>query len=744
MSDLLQKIKDRESNWFDNTILVLILVTGLFLAAETTPNIAHNLAHIIYIFNYVIVIAFVIEFFIKLYAYSFSINQFFANKWNGFDFIIISSNIVLLLASVFLGDKFEIIHDIHSYGRISIILRLFTFFYQLRRLIITLIKSLPSMGSVGLILLLLFFVYGLIGYYSFKGSDPANFGSLFVSILTLFQTVTGEGWPELLAIQKAQGNTYWAALYYVSFVALGAMVILNLFIAIIISELQNIRELEAIGREEVVVKNHIVILGWTKNIKVIFEELIESLDKRGSIDVAVLAEASKQTMQDHYYQNVPKNKQLNVHFRTGNPYYEYDLNIVNINNAKAIIILSDAISHSDSFKSQMLLTLNQRFTQLKRLPNITFILKYEWLEHLNEVILDNKFYPVIYKNLISKIIIRNAKHPGIFEVYNELFSFVGSEIYTAQFNKIDGITFGEMTNYFSKSTVIGIIGSNGKVILNPPTERIVYYNETVVAIAKDASDFYISNTKTKKANLVDVRLRNYNSKDAEKILIIGWNEMAELIIKDMVEYLHRDSTIDVLVDPDLLPELPTITSCSRSSNIRIKHYKHRDYRKLADLFLDDYQSILFLNYYSYKDSVDADTDVVINYTYLKDIMTKRNIDVDVIAEIINEDNSTGSLVSKDFVQVNRILYSQLTQYAIDPKVKVVFDNLFETGGAEIVIMPVEDFLDYDYKYNTKQLYQSFLETDLIFIGYYKNGKNILTSTMSEVSFRPGDKLIFIL
>jgi voltage-gated sodium channel len=85
-------------------------------------------------------------------------------------------------------------------------------------------------------------VYAIIGVHLFAGVDPGNWGSLPRAGLTLFEILTLEGWVDLMNTSLAA--TTWAWIYYVSFVVLAVFVVINLFIAIVINNL------EAAKREE--------------------------------------------------------------------------------------------------------------------------------------------------------------------------------------------------------------------------------------------------------------------------------------------------------------------------------------------------------------------------------------------------------------------------------------------------------------------------------------------------------------
>ena len=117
-----------------------------------------------------------------------------------------------------------------------------------------LLRSLPSMFYVCLLLFLLFYVYAVIGVILFSGNDPVHFGNLWTSFLSLFRIVTLEDWTDVMYLQIYGSDIYQgynqsiahlastpkampitAVIYFVSFVLLGTMIMLNLVIGVIIN-----------------------------------------------------------------------------------------------------------------------------------------------------------------------------------------------------------------------------------------------------------------------------------------------------------------------------------------------------------------------------------------------------------------------------------------------------------------------------------------------------------------------------
>lgn len=130
--------------------------------------------------------------------------------------------------------------------------RLVEAFSRLRIVVTTLLDSLPSIGYVLLLMFIHLYVYGVIGYFLFGHNDPLHFRNLPTALLALFQVATLEGWAEIFYINyygcastyttmgqgwcvASQAQPLIATLYFLSFVVIGAFIIVNLFIGVVLN-----------------------------------------------------------------------------------------------------------------------------------------------------------------------------------------------------------------------------------------------------------------------------------------------------------------------------------------------------------------------------------------------------------------------------------------------------------------------------------------------------------------------------
>lgn len=239
------------SEYFNRFIIATILLAGVVVGAQTYPNFAQENGHILSFLDRAILIIFTLEASIKILAEGKNPFNYFKNPWNIFDFTIVAA--CLLEPFLDLGGAFL---PVLRLARILRVLRLVTAIPKLQLLVTCLLKSLPSMFYVSILLFLLFYIYGAMAVFLFGENDPIHFRNLQTSILSLFRIVTLEDWTDVMYINMYGSNQYgytaedlakwnpvssgsplWAALFFVSFVLIGTMIVLNLVIGVIMNSM---------------------------------------------------------------------------------------------------------------------------------------------------------------------------------------------------------------------------------------------------------------------------------------------------------------------------------------------------------------------------------------------------------------------------------------------------------------------------------------------------------------------------
>jgi len=144
-----------------------------------------------------------------------------------FDFVIVA--IALVPAS----ESFSVLRAL----RILRVLRLIALVPSMRRVVNGLLTAVPGMASIALLLALIIYVAGVMGTKLFSDVSPEYFGSLGATLFTMFQTMTGEGWPDV-ARQVMEVKPY-AWVFFVVYILITTFAVLNLFIAVVVSAMEN-------------------------------------------------------------------------------------------------------------------------------------------------------------------------------------------------------------------------------------------------------------------------------------------------------------------------------------------------------------------------------------------------------------------------------------------------------------------------------------------------------------------------
>jgi len=216
-------VRVRNNNFFEWFVLTVILISALNVGISTYDNIPKYYTEIFEYLDYSITVFFLIEIIIRMVAEN-SLRKFFSSGWNVFDFVIVS-------ASLIPTSYFESVLVLRLI-RLFRILRLISIFPQFRVLIEALVKSIPRVGYVILFMFINFYIFAALGSIFFEEIDPLHWGNIGLSLLTLFQTATLEGWPDLMYEAFAYNAYSW--IFFVTFIILNSLIFMNMIVGVII------------------------------------------------------------------------------------------------------------------------------------------------------------------------------------------------------------------------------------------------------------------------------------------------------------------------------------------------------------------------------------------------------------------------------------------------------------------------------------------------------------------------------
>ncbi|RFF26391.1 MULTISPECIES: ion transporter [unclassified Wenzhouxiangella] len=217
-----------EGRAFSRFIIALIVVNAIILGLETSSAVMARAGDLLLAANTVILGVFIVEIGLKLIAFG---PRFFRSGWNVFDFLVVGASLVPTAGPL------EILRAL----RVLRVLRLLSQVPKLRVIIESLLRALPGMGWTALLLLLVFYVFAVMGTMLFGERFPEYWGSLGASLFSLFQIMTLESWSSGIARPMMEAIP-WAWVFFVPFILVSSFMVLNLFIAIIVTATQSIHQ----------------------------------------------------------------------------------------------------------------------------------------------------------------------------------------------------------------------------------------------------------------------------------------------------------------------------------------------------------------------------------------------------------------------------------------------------------------------------------------------------------------------
>ena len=235
-------LRTRAGEWVESKpsqylIIGLIVLNAISLGLATSDALDRQYGYWLGLVDAAVLVVFVIEIGVKLFAFR---GQFFRSAWNVFDFLIVA------IALIPTSGPLEVLRVL----RILRVLRLISLIPQLRVVTEALLGAIPGIVSVAGLMSIIFYVFSVMATELFGADHPQWFGSLGDSMYTLFQVMTLESWSMGIVRPVMEAHPL-AWTFFVPFILCSTYAVLNLFIGVIVSAMQEQHQ-AAVDAERVV------------------------------------------------------------------------------------------------------------------------------------------------------------------------------------------------------------------------------------------------------------------------------------------------------------------------------------------------------------------------------------------------------------------------------------------------------------------------------------------------------------
>ncbi|CAI2378685.1 unnamed protein product [Moneuplotes crassus] len=284
------------SKIFDSIIIGLILASSILLCVDTPLTNSESVFFMLLKYlDYIFTFLFLIEAILKIIALGFIHNNFpgippyILNAWNILDlFVVVSSLVDFSFTVSSSGPNTTQLKSLKALRAIRALrpLRMISRNEGLKISINALFSSIPAMANVLLVCLLILLIFAIMGvdflkgaFYSCEGLTDeilqtvktkqdcldqggswdnyfVNFDNTINAMFALFQMTTTEGWVSVMNRgvdtrgidkQPETNNQIFMIIYFVCFMVVGSLFIINLFVGVIIDNFNKIKGSEEMG-----------------------------------------------------------------------------------------------------------------------------------------------------------------------------------------------------------------------------------------------------------------------------------------------------------------------------------------------------------------------------------------------------------------------------------------------------------------------------------------------------------------
>jgi Trk K+ transport system NAD-binding subunit len=436
------------------------------------------------------------------------------------------------------------------------------------------------------------------------------------------------------------------------------------------------------GRSPVLETGHTLVLGWSPRLPVILSELVIANADRRRAAVVVLANKVQDEMEDELHKRVPHTRNTRVVCRTGDPGRQADLDLVNVHDARSIIVLNGEDGDAGVVRAVLAVRGFENDAGLRIVAELNDAVHAAALRALT----DNAVVTVQGDAVIGQVTAQACFQDGLAAVFRELLGFEGSELHIRAIPDLVGHTYRDAIHAFNQCAVVGVC-RDGVVTLNPAGDAVFTAEDRVVVIAADELSVLFTGLTPAPADAGAAASTFMDP--VEHIALVGWSSLGTKIVSDLDRVLGSGSVIDVLVDPAYITTaevtLPPV------ANIKVDVHELGDgpTAVLEMISAHSYDHAIVLSYRNELSAEQADALTLLMLLTLHKARATGAVSTRVVAEMRDRANVAiaRTIEVDDFIVSDELSSLMLAQVSERRELDAVFRGLFDGSGCVLTLRP---------------------------------------------------------
>ena len=666
---------------------------------------------------------------------------------------------------------------------------------SLEKSFLSLVFFLFLVSTIGIVILsLVFYVLFLLNIVTVEGKFLTFLWSTFGYFIDV-GTIAAEGYYD---------NSSWDKLLKI-FITIFGVIIFSTFIGIISQAISDRVELLRSGNGPLYEKNHIVIFNFTRKLIPLLQELFQAFeDNNYKTSIVIVSDLLPRDAQNRVesYLDIPK--KINLIFRTGYAWQKKIPNIVNLNEANQLIILKPDINEEfnniedcDIEVGKCITTLleSNQFNRTKTNVICEFFTKQKselYRFYVSDILQEdrninfaqsqNKILFIEVEDCRANLISQAVNTPDILEIYDEIFSYTGSEIYFIEFNKLDTVLRDKclmfknlkmkdlnaklfnsicIGTFFQKDDFDQSDETEVKIQINP--KNIFNFDEIsgFIFIAHDLNEIYRDINEIEDTHKNQISLNNISYFDDKEVInpVIVADEVNFNRLKKIINRISDNEDIEIdklkLIHDEYISneEISNLNEefknqfeffIKKIDFHELRNETRYPYKILKDLF-EGYNKIICVydnivddddNINNIKDNKVVDTFKLFSFINKND-KTKINKNISFISEV-------GGFKTKQHLENNRKFYYNpfIGEDIIDLNTissKIIASGVIDSRNVQLI----NSFLEKGQKVKSYTINNDLLETSFDELEFYfANKKNEILIGIIDYDLYENDKFYY--
>ncbi|NKQ28025.1 CASTOR/POLLUX-related putative ion channel [Streptomyces galbus] len=462
------------------------------------------------------------------------------------------------------------------------------------------------------------------------------------------------------------------------------------------------------GRSKLLERGHVVVLGWSEQVFTVVSELVAAGANQRRSAVAILADRDKTAMEESLQSKVGPTGRTRLICRSGPSADPAVLALTSPATADSVIVLPPDASRGDADVVKALLALRATarggdvpVPVVAAVRDSGYLLAARLAAGSRGVVLESD-------TVTARLIAQAARRPGLSLVPRDLLDFAGDEFYPAAHPSLAGREFGEALLSYGNASAVGLI-RGGVPWLNPPARTVLEPDDQLLVIAADDDTAELADC----APLVDERsVASPRPADTrpERLLVLGWNRRAPLVLREWGRNAPPGSVADVVADEDEATVRAAYDAGGGHGDggddsgdgdgsdwtcVALRGDTTRP-ETLAGLDLASYDSVIVLGQEprAGEPPEEPDTRTLVTLLVLRHLERRTGRALPVVTELTDDGNRPLAPLGPgaDVIISGKLIGLLMAQISQNHHLADVFDELFSAGGTQIHLRSAADYV----------------------------------------------------